>query len=89
MRDIIQMGYDAYETVREHAEGFEDSDAYKDIWEARYKEKFAESLFEELSKEKGEDIAPHLSCEYDLVRREYRITLSLPYSFCSKTNYYA
>ena len=63
MRDIIQMGYDAYKTVREYAEGFEDSDAYKDIWEARYKEKFAESLFEELSKEKGEDIAPHLSCE--------------------------
>lgn len=39
---------------------------------------FTEMLLAELTKMKSADIAPHLSCEFDVIRREYKVTLSFP-----------
>ena len=77
MKDLIQLAYEIHEK-----KGFDDSETCA----REEQEEFAESLFAELAKEKGADIAPHLSCAYDLMHREYNITLSLPDSFCSITN---
>lgn len=45
---------------------------------AEYEKLFAEALLKELSKVKGADIAPHLSCSFDLLKWEYNIKLNLP-----------
>ena len=42
------------------------------------KELFAEMLFAEFAKMKSAEIAPHLSCSFDVIRREYKVTLSFP-----------
>lgn len=72
MRDIMEMSYEAYRAMKGNT--------------AKQQEMFAEMLFAELSKEKGEDIIPYLSCTYDIMHREYKIILSLPDSFCHITN---
>ncbi len=73
MRDIMEMSYEAYRAMKGNT--------------AKQQEMFAEMLFAELSKEKGEDIIPYLSCTYDIMHREYKIILSLPDSFCHITNF--
>lgn len=72
VRDIMEMSYEAHRVVKGST--------------GKQQEMFAEMLFTELSKEKGADIAPHLSCTYDMIHREYKIILSLPDSFCHITN---
>lgn len=72
MRDIMEMSYEAYRTMKGNT--------------AKQQEMFAEMLFTELSKKKGEDIVPYLFCTYDIMHREYKIILSLPDSFCHITN---
>lgn len=42
------------------------------------KEMFAEEFLKELAQEKGADIAPHLSCVFDVIKQEYEVTLSIP-----------
>lgn len=45
---------------------------------AKYEKLFAEALLKELSEVKGADIAPHLSCSFDLLKWEYNVKLTLP-----------
>lgn len=66
MRDIMEMACEARERARTPIEN-------QNI--------FTEMLFDELEKMKSEDIAPHLSCEFDILKREYRITLRFPAVF--------
>ena len=47
-----------------------------------YQELFCEMLMQELVKMKGKDIAPHLSCSFDVLPRKYKIELVIPVSFC-------
>ena len=48
----------------------------------KYKALLAEELLKELSKTKGADIAPHLTCNFDLLKWEYVIKLELPVASC-------
>ncbi len=79
MKDLIQLSYEVHES---NSKKFKDSETCT----VKDREEFAELLFTELAKEKGVDIAPHLSCTYDLMHREYKIILSLPDSLCHITN---
>ena len=42
---------------------------------------FWKMLLEELERMKGEDIAPHLSCTFDVIKREYIVEIKLPVGF--------
>lgn len=64
IKDLMEMSYEAYK----------ESDGNKE----KHEELFCKMLLEEFSKLKGEDIAPHLSCEFDLIKQEYRIKLRIP-----------
>lgn len=59
----MQMSYEAFQTARTPLE---------------HQTLFTEMLFDELGKMKGADIAPHLSCTFDVIRREYKVVLSFP-----------
>lgn len=48
----------------------------------KQQELFTEMFLEELGKMKGAEIAPHLSCNFDVLKREYNITLRFPVCFC-------
>lgn len=63
MQDIIQMSYEALQIARTSLE---------------HQVLFTEMLFAELGKMKSADIAPHLSCTFDVIRREYKVLLSFP-----------
>ena len=66
MRDIMEIVCEAREKTRTPLEN---------------QNLFTELLFAELGKMKSADIAPHLSCVFDLLQREYRITLRFPAGF--------
>lgn len=66
MKDIMQMSYEA-------------SKAAKSPQEQR--ELFTEMLFVEFAKMKSADIAPHLSCNFDVIHGEYKVELSFPARF--------
>lgn len=78
-KDLIQLAYEIHEKNKKDS-------GSNGTYASKEQEEFAELLFTELAKEKGTDILPHLSCTYDLMRREYKIMLSLPDIFCSITN---
>lgn len=59
----MQMSYEAFQTARTPLE---------------HQTLFTEMLFDELGKMKGADITPHLSCTFDVIRREYKVVLSFP-----------
>lgn len=61
MRDLMQMSYEASRTAKTPLE---------------QQTLFTEMLFKEFAKMKSADIAPHLSCTFDVIRREYRVELS-------------
>lgn len=67
VKDLMEMSYEAYK----------ESDGNK----IKHEELFCKMLLEEFSKLKGEDIAQHLSCEFDLIKQEYRVELRIPVSF--------
>ena len=79
MKDLIQLGYEIHE---KNSKRFGDSVACAD----RDREEITEALLAELVKEKSADIAPHLSCTYNVMSREYKIELTLPDSLCRITN---
>ena len=79
MKDLIQLAYEIHEKNRKK---FGDSEACAD----KDREEITEALLAELAKEKSADIAPHLSCTYDVMGREYKIVLTLPDIFCRITN---
>lgn len=60
MRDIMQMSYEASQIARSPLE---------------HQTLFTEMLFNELGQMKSADIAPHLSCTFDVIRREYKVLL--------------
>lgn len=66
MRDIMQMSYEAFQIARTPLE---------------HQVLLTEMLFVELGKMKSADIAPHLSCTFDVIRREYNVVLSFPARF--------
>lgn len=63
MRDIMQMSYEVSQIARTPLE---------------FQTLFTEMLFDEIGKMKSADIAPHLSCTFDALRREYKVLLSFP-----------
>ncbi len=63
MRDIMQMSYEASQIARSPLE---------------HQTLFTEMLFNELGQMKSADIAQHLSCTFDVIRREYKVLLSFP-----------
>lgn len=63
MKDIMQISYETRQIARTPLE---------------HQTLFAEMLLAELGKMKGTDIAPHLSCTFDVIRREYKVVLSFP-----------
>ncbi|MCI9078654.1 MAG: hypothetical protein HFH68_06980 [Lachnospiraceae bacterium] len=68
MRDLFEISNGILEKEKDHAE---------------YKKLFAEELLKELSNTKGADIAPHLTCNFDLLNWEYVIKLELPVASCN------
>ncbi len=44
-------------------------------------ELFTKMLFTEINNMKSVDIAPYLSCDFDILRHEYRVTLKFPAGF--------
>ena len=67
MRDLMELSHEVQET---------ETDPVK------YQIMFAEALLKELSEMKGADIAPHLTCNFDLLKWEYNIKLNLPVASC-------
>ena len=63
MKDIMKMSYEAGRIARTPLE---------------FQTLFTEMLFDELGQMKSADIAPHLSCTFDVIRREYKVLLSFP-----------
>lgn len=63
MRDLMEM---VNETQKETAN------------QCEHQKKFTEEFIKELVKEGGAEIAPHLTCEFDLIKMEYRVTLRFP-----------
>lgn len=63
MKDIMQLANEANEQGRNERE---------------ITELFAEGLLKELKNTKGVDISPYLSCEFDVIRKQYVVTLKLP-----------
>lgn len=66
MRDIMQISYEASQTASNPLE---------------YREQFTKMLFEEFAKMKSADIAPHLSCDFNILKHEYRVTLVFQVGF--------
>lgn len=66
MKDLMEMAFEAQQAANSPL---------------HQQELFTEMLFAELAKMKSADIAPHLSCEFDVIKREYRVTLRFPESF--------
>lgn len=62
MKDLTQMAYEIYQKTSSFGQQ-----------KACYEE-----FLQELTKEKSEDIAPHFTCVFDVVKREYVVTLRLP-----------
>lgn len=79
MKDIIELAYEIHE---KNSKMFGDGQTCAD----KDREEITEALLAELTKEKSADIAPHLSCTYDVMSREYKIVLTLPDIFCHITN---
>lgn len=63
MKDLMEIACEARENARTPLEN---------------QTLFTEMLFAELGKMKSADIAPHLSCTFDVIRREYKVLLSFP-----------
>lgn len=63
MKDITEMAYE------NHKKAKSDSERQK---------AFYEEFLQELTKEESADIAPHFTCVFDVVKREYVVTLKLP-----------
>lgn len=61
MKDIMQMSWEASKVAKSPKE---------------QRELFTEMLFAEFAKMKSADIAPHISCNFDVIHREYRVVLS-------------
>lgn len=65
MKDLVKMAHENYE---------------KQTTDYEHQKAFYEEVLQELAKEKSEDIAPHFTCVFDIVKREYVVTLRLPIS---------
>lgn len=65
MKDIMQIANEANEKGRNEKEKIE---------------LFADGFLAELKKLKGTDISPYLSCEFDVIRRQYVVSIKLPVS---------
>ena len=63
MKDLMQIANEANEQGKNERE---------------VTELFATKLLDELKKMKGTDISPYLSCEFDIIRKQYVVTLKLP-----------
>lgn len=63
MRDILEITNEANEKGKD---------------EKQITNLFAEYLLDELRKMKGTDISQYLSCELDIIKQQYVITLKLP-----------
>lgn len=63
MKDLVKMAHENYEKQKSDYER---------------QKAFYEEFLQELTKEKSEDIAPHFTCVFDIVKREYVVTLKLP-----------
>lgn len=63
MKDLIQMAYENFNKAKS------DSECQKACYE---------EFLQELTKEESADIAPHFTCVFDVVKREYVVTLRLP-----------
>lgn len=66
MRDLINLGYEIHEKTGEN--------------NMLYVQQFFEGVRDEITKEiqKGTDLTPYLSVEFNLLKREYEIKLVLP-----------
>lgn len=63
MKDLIEMSYEISKSEKSPKKQIE---------------LFTERFLEELMKMKSADIAPHLSCTFDVIKREYNVALSFP-----------
>lgn len=66
MRDIMEMSYEASKATRTPLE---------------QQVLFTDMFLKEIAKMKSADIAPHLSCNFDVIRHEYKVTFSFPARF--------
>ena len=65
MRDLMEMANETQKGTTNQCE---------------HQKKFTEEFIKELVKEGSAEIAPHLTCEFDLIKMEYRVTLRFPVS---------
>lgn len=64
MKDIMEMSYEAHQAAKGNP--------------LKQQELFTEMFLAELGKMKNEEIASHLSCNLDVLKREYNIILRFP-----------
>lgn len=63
MEDLMEMSYEISKSEKSPR---------------RQQELFTEQFLNELLQMKSADLAPHLSCKFDVIKREYNVTLSFP-----------
>ena len=63
MKDLTEMAYEIYQKTKSSRE---------------QQKAYYEEFLQELTKEESADIAPHFTCVFDVVKREYVVTLTLP-----------
>lgn len=63
MKDLTEMAYEIYQKTKSSRE---------------QQKAFYEEFLQEITKEESADIAPHFTCVFDVVKREYVVTLTLP-----------
>lgn len=63
MKDLTVMAYETYQKTKSSLE---------------QQKAFYEEFLQEITKEESADIAPHFTCEFDVIKREYVVTLRLP-----------
>lgn len=63
MKDLMEMSYEIAKSEKSPR---------------KQQELFTEQFLEELLQMKSADLAPHLSCKFDVIKREYNVMLSFP-----------
>ncbi|MDE5588215.1 MAG: hypothetical protein K2J60_03620 [Acetatifactor sp.] len=63
MKDLMEMSYEILKTVKGDLE---------------QRKTFVEQFLQEIAKEESADIAPHFTCSFDVIKREYVVTLKIP-----------
>lgn len=68
MKDIMAMSYEAYQKANGNLQ--------------KQQELFLIMVIEEFKKMGMEKLIPYFTCNYDVIKREYKLMLTIPVTFC-------